>query len=112
MQPERGRSTFRAGVVSCVAAAGLSLLGCGPKTAKVNDGPGPWPITNTTYGAANGILESPIVGTTTDESQNLWVATHQALYLLKSGESRFRRFSASEGLHLQSNPVSYCDRDF
>jgi hypothetical protein len=75
-------------------------------------GPGPWPIANTTYGASNGILEMPIVGTTTDETQNLWVATNEALYLLRAGESTFRRYSGVDGLHLQSNPVMYCDRDF
>jgi hypothetical protein len=75
-------------------------------------GPGPWPIANTTYGLAQGILETPVVGTSTDETQNLWAATHDALYLLKPGEARFRRYSAVDGLHLQSNPVVYCDRYF
>jgi len=74
-------------------------------------GPGPWPISNVTYGLAHGILETPIVGTSTDETQNLWTATNDALYLLKPGDARFRRYTATDGLHLQSNPVSYCDRD-
>jgi hypothetical protein len=62
-----------------------------------------------TYGAANGIAEQPVIGFTTDESQNRWVATHAALYLLKPGQSSFRRYSAADGLHLQSNPATYCD---
>ena len=115
MQLETGRSRFSVGWVGFVVFVGIAVVGCGGKTSATNPdglgGPGVWPIANVTYGAANGILESPIVGTTTDESQNLWVATHQALYLLRVGETRFRRFSASEGLHLAGNPVRYCDRD-
>ena len=72
-------------------------------------GPGPWPVANVTYGSADGILELPVVGTSTDEKQNLWVATNSALYLLQPGEKRFRRFDAHDGLHLQNNPVRYCD---
>lgn len=75
-------------------------------------GPGPWPMDNVTYGAAQGIREQPVVGTSTDEAQNLWVATHNALYLLKPGWTQFKRYDAADGLHLQSNPVSYCDSNF
>jgi hypothetical protein len=69
----------------------------------------PWPVENRMFGAADGIAESTVVGFSTDESQNRWVATPQALYLLRPGETRFRRYDASAGLHLQSNPVVYCD---
>jgi hypothetical protein len=72
-------------------------------------GPGPWPVGNTTYGSGDGIQESPVVGVSTDEKQNRWVATNKALYLLQPGQKSFRRFDASSGLHLQSNPVQYCD---
>ena len=72
-------------------------------------GPGPWPIENHSYGAADGILESPVVGFTTDETQNRWVATHDALYLLRPGQTTFHRYAAADGLHLQSNPAVYCD---
>src|SRR5687768_14319736 len=44
-------------------------------------GDNPWQTT--TFGAAQGIRETPIVGVTTDEAENLWVATHRALYLLR-----------------------------
>jgi hypothetical protein len=64
------------------------------------------------YTRENGILETPVVGASTDETQNLWVATHEALYLLRPGEEVFHRFSAEQGLHLQSNPVAYCDANF
>jgi hypothetical protein len=75
-------------------------------------GAGPWGSDNRRYGPADGILEQPVVGASTDEAQNLWVATHDALYLLKPGDKTFRRFDARDGLHLQSNPVQYCDADF
>ncbi|GAC1343493.1 MAG: hypothetical protein NVS2B9_10760 [Myxococcales bacterium] len=71
--------------------------------------PSPWPVENRQFGAAEGILEDTVVGFSTDESQNRWVATHQALYLLRPGETRFRRYDARAGLHLQTNPVRYCD---
>lgn len=70
---------------------------------------GPWPVENVVYGAAEGILESPVVGVTSDEAQNRWVATPEALYLLRPGERRFRRLDAADGLHLAANPVRYCD---
>jgi hypothetical protein len=52
------------------------------------------------------------VGTSTDENQNLWVATNVALYLMKPGKKQFRRYDVKDGLHLQTNPVSYCDSSF
>jgi hypothetical protein len=69
---------------------------------------GPWPVANDVYGAAAGIMESPVVGVTTDEAQNRWVATPRALYLLQPGETTFRRFAGPEGLHLQGFPARYC----
>ena len=80
-------------------------------------GPGPWPSTNTTYGYSEGIQESPVVGLTTDEpvttadggvSQNRWIATNNALYLVQPGEKTAKRFDERDGLHLQGNPVEYC----
>lgn len=83
--------------------------GGAPDGGIIFGGPGPWPLTNMTYTRADGILETPVVGTSTDETQNLWVATHDAVYLLKPGDARFKRYAAADGLHLQSNPVRYCD---
>ena len=82
--------------------------------------PGPWPTGNVTYGSADGIQESPVVGVTTDEPvtlpgpnaavvQNLWIATHDALYLKKPGDSSFRRFDARDGLHLPGNVAASCN---
>jgi len=97
------------------AALFLLVAGCaggsGFESGSAN-GPGPWLVTNAIYGSAEGIQESPVVGMTTDEAQNRWLATNAALYLLRPGDSRFRRFDSSDGLHLPGNPVRYCDRDF
>ena len=78
---------------------------------------GPWPVANVEYGYADGIQEAPVVGVSTDEpvlqadggvSQNLWIATNWALYLVKPGEKTARRYDARDGLHLLGNPVEYC----
>jgi hypothetical protein len=61
------------------------------------------------YGAADGIRESPVVGLTTDEAEDRWAATPQALYLLRPGDKAFHRYDVSDGLHLDGNPVRYCD---
>jgi hypothetical protein len=70
---------------------------------------GPWPVSNVTYGSADGIRELPVVGFTTDEAQNRWAATPQALYLLRPAATTFHRYDASDGLHLDGNPALYCD---
>jgi hypothetical protein len=90
----------------------------GPQAGTVIFGtPGPWPIANATYGFSEGIEESPVVAVSSDEpvlttdggvAQNLWVATHNALYLLKPGVKSFKRFDSRDGLHLPGNPVEYC----
>jgi hypothetical protein len=71
--------------------------------------PGPWPMNDVTYGSKDGIHETPIVGMSTDEAQNLWVATPSALYLLQPGAAQFKRFTIKDGLHLAGNPALYCD---
>ena len=85
-----------------------------PDAGATFGGPGPWPKDNVTYGAAQGLdLPYPgIVGFTTDETQNQWAATNSALYLMRPGDTTFRRYGAGDGLHLQSNPVRYCDSNF
>ena len=67
-------------------------------------GPGPWPVSNQTFGWTQGIQESPVIAMSTDEAQNLWVATHTALYLMKPGGTSFKRYSSADGLHLMDNP--------
>jgi hypothetical protein len=108
---------YRAGIL-VLAAAALAGAACGEREQGTGDVPGrgvafgtqgPWPVANVRYGAADGILESPVVGVTTDEAQNRWVATHEALYLLRPGDGAFRRYDAADGLHLPGNPALYCD---
>jgi hypothetical protein len=50
-----------------------------------------------------------VVGFSSDEAQNLWVATPSAVYVMKPGETSFHRYSSRDGLHLQDNPFRYCD---
>ncbi|MFL5366250.1 MAG: hypothetical protein ACJ781_12320 [Myxococcales bacterium] len=96
--------------------------------------PGPWPTTNMTFTQKQGILAGDlgggVVGITTDESQNIWLATHNALYVMRAptatrpGDTTFQlRFDGSKGqrlkpphsyspdtdIHLQNNPVTYFD---
>jgi len=117
--------------LSLAAALALVAFGCGDRArdeapaqqdpAPVPPGPnpqpkpgiefgtrGPWSIDNVVYAAGDGILESPVVGVTTDEAQNRWVATHEALYLLRPGDEKLQRYDADDGLHLPGNPVRYC----
>jgi len=50
------------------------------------------------YGSSQGLLEAPI-SASVDESENLWVVSHSALYLLQPGAKVFRRYTAQDGLH-------------
>jgi hypothetical protein len=45
------------------------------------------------------LLESPL-SASADESENLWVVTSQALYVLRPGAHVFRRYTAQDGLHV------------
>ncbi|TMB09396.1 MAG: WD40 repeat domain-containing protein, partial [Deltaproteobacteria bacterium] len=72
-------------------------------------GLGPWPIGNVQYSWQDGLQEMPVVGVSTDENQNLWVATNAALYLLRPGDRKFTRFDGTSGLHLPGFPIDKCD---
>jgi hypothetical protein len=65
-------------------------------------------MNNVTYGAADGIQETPVVGMSTDESQNIWVATPSALYVMPPGKTHFTRFSTGSGLHLPGVDMDHC----
>ena len=87
--------------------AGPPDAGPPPATGFRYGQPSPWPDENKVYGPAEGIQEWAVVGVTTDEKQNLWVATNTALYLMKPGEAVFKRYTSKDGLHLMDNPVLY-----
>ena len=70
---------------------------------------GPWAVENVAYGSKDGVQETPVVGLSTDESQNRWLATPRALYLLRPGETTFRRFDERDGLHMGQNRAHYCN---
>lgn len=96
-------------LAACGSSGGPSAQGPAGSRSVAFGSAGPWPVANVTYGAADGIDEAPVVGLTTDEAQNRWAATPQALYLLRPGEKTFRRYGAADGLHLDGNPAWYCD---
>src|SRR5690242_19876373 len=54
-------------------------------------GPGPWPTGNVTFTQKDGLLAGDlgggVVGITTDETQNIWVATQGALYVMRAPTS-------------------------
>lgn len=65
--------------------------------------PGPWPTTpRTLFGPAQGFDEPAIVDVSTDEAQNLWAVSHGALFLLRPGESRARKYTQADGLRLDN----------
>jgi hypothetical protein len=70
---------------------------------------GPWAVENRTFGSAEGIDNAPVVSMSTDEAQNRWVATPNALYVMKPGDAKFAKFTSADGLHLADNPVFYVE---
>ncbi len=55
----------------------------------------------TLYGAAQG-LTGNIIDAGPDDGQNIWAVTPDSLYVLKPGDMTFTRFTAADGLHVQS----------
>jgi hypothetical protein len=72
----------------------------GPDAHRIGGlGSGPFPSDPLAiYGSSQGLLEAP-VSASIDESENLWVVTQSALYLLQPGAKVFRRYTARDGLH-------------
>ena len=72
----------------------------GPDAHRIGGlGPGPFSMDPLViYGSTQGLLEAP-VSASVDESENLWVVTQRALYLLAPGARTFRRYTARDGLH-------------
>ncbi len=83
-----------------------------PDAGPTFGGPGPWPMQNITYGQNDGIQETPVVGMSTDETQNLWVATHAAVYLRRPHDQKFTRYDVKNGLHMAGNNTKYCDSSY
>ena len=112
--PDAGPSTTRDAGPSTAADAGAPDAGTSdagvPDAGPVDAGPDAHKIGGlglgalpssplTIYGSAQGLLESPI-SASVDESENLWVVTTQALYVLTPGARVFRRYTAQDGLHV------------
>ncbi len=60
---------------------------------------GPWPLSDTVYGASQG-LSGPILDSSPDDAQNIWAATREALYVMRPGQSSFQKLTAADGLHI------------
>jgi hypothetical protein len=63
---------------------------------------GPWPVTDLTLYAAAQSLTGTIIDASPDQAQNIWAVTPDALYVLRLGQTMFTRYSAADGLHVQT----------
>jgi hypothetical protein len=63
---------------------------------------GPWPVADLTMYAATQGLTGTIIDASPDDAQNIWAVTQDALYVLRPGQTAFRRYTAAEGLHVQT----------
>lgn len=55
----------------------------------------------TIFGSSHG-LNGPVIDGGPDEGGNIWAATPDALYVLRAGQTTFKRFTATEGLRIQT----------
>ena len=63
---------------------------------------GPWPVADiTTYNATQSLMGS-IIDASPDDAQNIWAVTPDSLYVLRPGQTTFRRYTATDGLHVQT----------
>lgn len=59
-------------------------------------GVGPWPNAALTQYSPG----EEIVDVSTDEAENIWAVSHDALYLLRPGQTQFKKFTDADGLHI------------
>ena len=65
-------------------------------------GAGPWPTADLTVYASAQSLTGTVIDAGPDDAQNIWVVTPDALYVLRPGQTAFRRYTTAEGLHVQT----------
>lgn len=63
---------------------------------------GPWPVADLTIYTAAHSLNGTIIDASPDDAQNIWAVTPEALYVLRPGQATFKRFTAADGLHVQT----------
>jgi hypothetical protein len=101
--PDTGGETDPGGGGTHIGTGGPACGGAATSTpvpgTKVAFGTqGPWPTANCAY--TPGMLqETWVVDATTDEAQNRWIATPNALYLA-TPDGAFKRYDELDGLHL------------
>lgn len=69
---------------------------------------GPWPVTDLKLYTAAQSLTGTVIDAGSDDAQNIWAVTPDALYVLRPGQTTFRRYTAADGLHVQTytDPVT------
>jgi hypothetical protein len=63
---------------------------------------GPWPVADLTIYAGAQSLNGTVIDASPDDAQNIWAVTPDALYVLRPGQTTFRRYTAADGLHVQT----------
>ena len=63
---------------------------------------GPWPVTDLKVYAAGQNLSGTVIDASPDDAQNIWAVTSDALYVLRPGQTTFKRYTAADGLHVQT----------
>ncbi|MBS2028798.1 MAG: hypothetical protein JST54_12930 [Deltaproteobacteria bacterium] len=59
-------------------------------------GAGPWPTAQSTQ----FVTGEPMVDVSVDEAENIWAVSNDALYILRPGQTVFRKYTDADGLHI------------
>ena len=87
---------------ACGGSDGTSTTSSSEPPPSTSDQAGPWPVTDLTIYTAAHSLNGTIIDASPDDAQNIWAVTPDALYVLRPGQATFRRFTAADGLHVQT----------
>jgi hypothetical protein len=63
---------------------------------------GPWPVADLKVYATAQSLAGTVIDASPDDAQNIWAVTPDALYVLRPGQTAFRRYTTADGLHVQT----------
>ena len=73
-----------------------------PQPPPTSNPAGPWPVADLTIYASGQNLTGTIIDASPDDAQNIWAVSEDTLYVLRPGQTTFKRFTASDGLHVQT----------
>ena len=103
IQASGSTASSASGSTGSTSSSTSSSGSTGGSTTGVTTGPGPWPTQALTqYGPAQGLTE-PLVDVSTDEAQNIWAVSSDALYVMRPGDTAFRRYTDADGLHIANS---------